>query len=267
MMLCPPEERLKLIEHLTHELAEGKKERKHYQYLYKEQCVQNKNIQKKLVALKKKVSKLDSELSAMQSKVGVHIPKYSGDRSKRKCKAWCRLRCEKSKRVHISEYRQHVFSTIQENVPHCKRAHLSLCLTGQNVNFNWNGEQLKKVHTPHEAPTNFGSRDDHLYAKPEHPEINEHDHDEEITDVDYSKIFDCEGNWQRNHKRSIIHILDTFRISHQAYHELRHAGKNHFPPLHHIIKEKIVMSDEIPYTKHDTVSINYTSVINKFVAK
>ena len=126
---------------------------------------------------------------------------------------------------------------------------------------------MKKLHTQHQTPTNFGSRDDPLYAKAECPEMNEHDNDDEIINVDNSKIFDVEGNWQKNHKRSIIHILDTFHISHQAHHELRHAGKNHFPPLHHIIKEKIVMSDQMPYTKHDTVSINYTSVIHKLVAK
>ena len=82
-----------------------------------------------------------------------------------------------------------------------------------------------------------------------------------MTDLDYSKIFGSDGDWQKEHKRAIIHVLDTYHISHEAYHELRHAGKNHFPPLHHIIKEKIVMSDQIPYSKHDSVSILVTSVL------
>ena len=48
--------------------------------------------------------------------------------------------------------------------------------------------------------------------------------------------------------------MDCFRISHEAYHELRNSGNGHFPPLHHIMKEKVAMSAEIPYSKHPTVS-------------
>ena len=76
-----------------------------------------------------------------------------------------------------------------------------------------------------------------------------------MVDVDYSQIYDSDGNWQQKHKRAIIHVMDSFRISHEAYHELRHAGRNHLPPLHHIINEKFIMSEEIPYTKHPTVSV------------
>ena len=54
----------------------------------------------------------------------------------------------------------------------------------------------------------------------------------------------------------IITVMDTFRISHEAYHELRHAGKGHFPPLHHIVREKTLMSNVIPYIKHESVSVS-----------
>ena len=50
--------------------------------------------------------------------------------------------------------------------------------------------------------------------------------------------------------------MDSYRISHETYHELRHAGKGHFPPLNHIMKEKTEMSSEIPYIKDPTVRIS-----------
>ena len=57
------------------------------------------------------------------------------------------------------------------------------------------------------------------------------DDDDDLNDLDYSEIFDSHGNWKKKHKRHIIHVMDSYRISHEAYHELRHAGKGHFPPL------------------------------------
>ena len=100
---------------------------------------------------------------------------------------------------------------------------------------------------------NVQKTDDHCYAKQQSPSANCDVGNDDLYDVDYTSIFDENGNWQNKHKKAIIHVMDTFHISHEAYHELRHAGKGHFPALGEIIKEKKVMSQQIPYIKHATV--------------
>ena len=133
-------------------------------------------------------------------------------------------------------------------MPQCKRAEMCLCLGDKTINYSWQSKELRQADKGY----NFVTDGDHSYAA----KLPNTDDDEEFLDLDYSKIFDSEGNWQAKHKRSIINIMDSFRISHEAYHEVRMAGKGHYPPLHHIIAEKSVMSEVIPYIKHPTVSEN-----------
>ena len=98
---------------------------------------------------------------------------------------------------------------------------------------------------------NFHKTADHSYASPENLKLNHEDDD--LQDIDYSSIFDSHGNWQEKHKRSIINVIDSYGISHEAYHELRLARKGHFPPLYKIINEKKIMSAEIEFIRHPTV--------------
>ena len=105
--------------------------------------------------------------------------------------------------------------------------------------------------TEHEQMEKYS---DHTYASPNLFQIEDEEYS--LDDIDYSSIFDTHGNWQQRHKRCIINVMDSYRISHEAYHKLRHAGKGHLPPLYQIRIKKNLMSKEIPYIKHPTVSSN-----------
>ena len=154
-----------------------------------------------------------------------------------------------------------MFEGLSKTVPKCHRAQLSMCLGSRTVNFSWKPRDFKRISECTEPIFNFGNKSDHTYASKKFiTQDSEYDY---LDDIDYTSIFDSEGNWQEKHKRRIINVMDSYRISHEAYHELRHAGKGHFPPLHHIQKEKNAMSGELTYTKHPTVSnflgLNYCS--------
>ena len=79
------------------------------------------------------------------------------------------------------------------------------------------------------------------------------DHHDDFDDVDFSNIFDHDGNWQKAHIHHVIHVLDTFRISHEGYHEIHMVSRGHLPPLHQLIIQKKMMSETIPYIKHTKV--------------
>ena len=72
---------------------------------------------------------------------------------------------------------------------------------------------------------------------------------EYFDDVNYSEIFDNNGNWLKKHIRRLVHVLDTYRISHEAYHEIRMVLKGHLPPMIRLSNEKHLMSEKIPYIK------------------
>ena len=140
---------------------------------------------------------------------------------------------------------------LKNTVPQCKRAEVVLYLgSGKKVNYSWIPKDFNGNTVSDDPKSSNYSHHDHCYAA--HPN-SEDPKDDDSLDVGYSSIFDSNGNWQQKHKRRIIHVMDSYQISYEAYHELRHAGQGHFPPLRQIMKEKIQMSAEIPYIKHETV--------------
>ena len=73
---------------------------------------------------------------------------------------------------------------------------------------------------------------------------------EDLSDPD---AFLSDGTWNKVHIRRIIHIMDSFKISNEAYHEMRMTSKSILPSISRIKKEKAIMSKEISYTAHPTV--------------
>ena len=130
---------------------------------------------------------------------------------------------------------------------------MTLRLKDNCINFSWSPKDLNtsEINSSHTL-TNRQHMSDHSYARTMLDSDKTH---EEIEDVDFTDIYDSEGNWQRNHMRCIIHVMDCFRISHEAYHELWMVCKGHLLPLWRIASEKKVMSEQIPYIKHPSVSV------------
>ena len=63
-----------------------------------------------------------------------------------------------------------------------------------------------------------------------------------------------DGTWNPVHIKRIVHVLDLFKISHEAYHELRMTSRSILPPLYRIKSIKQKMSTEINSFHHSTVS-------------
>ena len=188
------------------------------------------------IELENKCKLLESRIRIWQEKA--RIPRV------RKKKSWSNIKSQRTKRQRVSNLQNTIFRTIQDNMSTCKRANFSLAIENQNFNFAWKpkdfkiNDKVKELRVP--------ALNDHNYVK--HKSfLNESDkQDKELCDVDYTSIFDEDGHWQTKHKKGIIHVMDTYRISHEAYHELRHAGKGHFPALGEIIKEKKKCLNKFP---------------------
>ena len=73
--------------------------------------------------------------------------------------------------------------------------------------------------------------------------------------VELTDPFLPDGKWNPQHLRTIIHVLDSYHISHDAYSELRLSSRSILPPLHQIKIEKKRMSTKINYYKCGTVSL------------
>ena len=247
----------KFIQNLRISELQAKKELFHYKTLYSKQCHCTIALQKQVNNLKRKYRNLEEKYDVLCAKLSDMCPNENKMRGSRKRKSWNNVKCERTKRQRINEYRAVLLKTISQHVPQCKRAQLSLSVCQKTVNYTWRSKDMlthKSLNYNPDIP-NFTQTSDHSYASPKVVKCQSDGDD--LEDIDYNSIFDSNGNWQCKHKRCIIDIMDSYRISHEAYHELRQAAKGHLPPLYVIHKEKAVMSAEIPYIKDGTVKFSF----------
>ena len=60
-------------------------------------------------------------------------------------------------------------------------------------------------------------------------------------------------------KRSVVSLMDEYKLSQKGYHEFRYLISKKAPPIHHIKQERVNMSAQIPYIKHPTLSLFVSS--------
>ena len=235
------------VTQMRQELLQTKKNEKHYKYLYSSECRTSSDLKKKLVQCEIKFKKLQEQLqkvSKSQPKCTSNLPRT------RKRKDWNEIRGERTKYRRLNDYKDIIFNALQQ-IDHCHRAEISIWLNTQRFHFCWYPSDFQKasnvknnIRDPCENVLH-----DHSYAFMKIADSE----DQEIKDMDFSEIYDSVGNWKQIHIRRLIHVMDCFRISHDAYHEIRMVSEGHLPPIGRITAEKQVMSDEIPYVKHPTV--------------
>ena len=69
--------------------------------------------------------------------------------------------------------------------------------------------------------------------------------------------FHIDGSWNENHLRKIINVMDVFKISYEAYHELRMTSNSLLPPLSVLKKARTTMSHVIQILHHRTVKSKF----------
>ena len=78
--------------------------------------------------------------------------------------------------------------------------------------------------------------------------------DEPDPDPSENEIFDTDGNWNKKFLCQIITVMDKYKISHDAFHELRMVCLGYLPSINRIKSEKSKLSTEVKYTKDQSVS-------------
>ena len=234
---------------MREEMIIWKQKFKSSQKLWRQELVCCKNLKKELLKCKQHTINLQTKCTELQSNLKKYqLPKYSPKNS-RKRKQWEEIKSVRTKYRRFNEYKDHLFSTLQE-IKVCHRAEITMWLPENKISFSWSPKHFRQELDCTAKAKSSNLLSDHNYVR-----ISEEMDDEDsFEDVNYSEIFDDEGNWRKTHIKRLIHVMDSFRISHQAYHELRMVSKGHLPSLGRITSQKKIMSEKIPYTLHPKVS-------------
>ena len=225
-MLPPTSQEIKCFDKLRKDFLLCKAERNHYKHIYRKECILSKKFKTKLIKSENRISSLTQEYEELKKKYLLMCQPQSTRPLRRKRKSWSKICCDHTKHQRICTYGDVVFNSIKNEIPQCTGATLELWLSGKRVNYMWKSKDFNGNGTKSDSQCTYHHHD-HRYAA---EAMSDKDADD-INDIDYTEIFDMHGNWRKKHTLHIIHIMDSFRISHKAYHELRHAGKGHFPPL------------------------------------
>ena len=201
-----------------------------------------------------KIDMLYLEQSIKQLKERNSFLKYGPKKRKpRKHKEWDKINSERTKRQRLGHVKELLLQTLK-SVEVCHRAEISIWLEKNKIHFSFSPSDLNKTRNSDMVNNGFlqHMNSEHSYSKSQTDmEI------ETLNDVEYSEIYQSSGEWQKCHIRRLIHVMDCFHISHEAYHELRMVSKGHLPPLSRLAKEEQKMSEIIPYEKYPKVSIVY----------
>ena len=252
-MFCPNRISDENAKQMRQNLVEQKKHLLHYKKLYSTECKCSSLMQKEISKLRRKIEILEcdvNELSLINE--GSRTIKHA--RKARQLKKWENIKSERTKRRRFAHYKDMIFETLC-NIGVCHRAEITMWFKNNHVHFSWSPQNFNAANKTSQHANQTRNICDHTYSRTNLN--NDHDFLEEYHDVNYSEIFDTNGNWEKQHIRRLVHVLDTFRISHEAYHEIRMVSKGHLPPINKLRKEKKIMSEELPYVKIENVSLFY----------
>ena len=239
---------------MRQEMLQMQKERRHYQSMYQAECRDNKKLKLQLLRTQKMNSILTAEMEK-EKRMQPNNPSNEVPTVKktRKRKRWQDIKNEGTKRRRLNFYKDMLIETLKQ-MDSCKKAQVTLWICEQKVHFTWSNDDFNNSTNDSSQQISSNVRNiyhEHTYGwypKPSREEAKD------FNDTDLSEIFESSGHWRKIHLRRLIHVLDSYRISHEGYHELRMVSKGHLPPISKITREKTIMSEEIPYTKHPTVS-------------
>ena len=243
-----------------------------YKLLYFKECRLSADFHKKLKnanedlrAKTEEINRLNNNISVLRKRATKNIRK-----------TWSQAASVRTKRRWLTDLKNDFFQ-ILKHFGSVKSAHVSLKIGDNHANFKWfSNDFLRSIQSSADkdqsstepSSTDPSSTDpSSTDPSPRDPSSTDHSYNntgvlhndgsdpQEEPETDYSDIYHEDGRFTSRHVRKAVYVCDKFRISQEAYHELRMELKGHYPPIWLIKWHKNLMSSRIVYFPHDTVNI------------
>ena len=263
-MSCPNKINDNVLSKMQIDYLECTRQVKHLKKLYSQELCINRKLKKSLLESQSKIQEISNTCIELKRKLQNYRVKDPGPPEKRRRKDWDQIKSDKTKQRRFNLYKDSIFSTLKElNV--CHRAQITMWLPGNHITFSWGPEDFNDEV---EINLNDGRTqqlledilNNHSYVK----KTSLDNDDCSFNDTNFSEIYDNDGTLNKSHVQKIVHVMDCFRISHEAYHEIRTVSKGHLPLICKVCSEKKLMSEQLPYIKHPRVRelINFQGLRN-----
>ena len=169
-------------------------------------------------------------------------------------KSWNDIKSRSQKSRRKRKYRK-CLNLVLRYFPDITAANVSMQLGSEWVNITFSGNDLEDpdgkcsdIISPKEIIQ------EHSYSK------NVHLDEEENTEIsnnyftNVSDVLQSGGKISRRHIRSVANVVDLYKIPEKGYNELRLARRGILPTLSSLNRERLLMSNEIPFVVNPSVS-------------
>ena len=229
----------RVITNLREQLRQCQEDMRAYRTLYRNERNDQRQQQQRCQELEDTLGNYLDQNESLRDKLHLcqnHIALFEVPKPKKK---WDDLKSGNSIGKRKSEYK-HCLDQAMMHLHEVKRAHIQMRIGKNEIVFVWCENELKKLRR------NLANR------LSNDADLNDTDSNSDAADAD---AFLPDGDWNEIHLRKIIHVMDVFKISFQAYHELRMTSKSILPPLYKIRRARFRMSDVIKSLHHHTVNL------------
>ena len=227
---------------MRHKLINCKKDLQNYKSLYYD-------AKKEICQLKSDLHKVNAKHGKLQAQVKADKASHGQWKSviKRKCPFKdCSI---PTKKTRLEDYKPFL-NKILDILPQCTKSSVCIEEDGQPVQLSLcKSSDNTEITSPRK---DMAKGADHNYCNNEAGDALPHP---TSIESENSGIYNADGSFIKKHIRKAVLVTDNFRISNDAYHEIRSELNGHMPPVGKVKLEKSIMSEEIPYQKHPTVSL------------
>ena len=238
----------KIIQELNKQVEKLQSDCKALKYNFNEEKKSNQDLAERCDRLRKDKAEMLGQKHVLQTQIDEMKRELNQMKDLKKKfnpikiqKIWKDLECPRAKYKRKMQYKQ-ILDESMKCITECKKAKVILTLGEQDIDLKWTEDEMVLHHEkfginlPDAIDNSFN--DQANAANDQLPTTNSNDYE----------VFDAECKFTKRHKRTIISAMDHHRISHKAYHAIRKAGKQNWPSINQIKKEKAKMSKELPFT-------------------
>ena len=245
----------RVLVNLRNQLQEVKNDLKIYNNLYKTERAEKtqlENVQRELIVENRKLLEANDLLRNQLDDVNKHMDAFQVPKPHKK---WGNLKSTASKAKRQSQYRRCLDQSLMY-LHEAQRARLQLRIGEKEIFFIWSKNDLSRLRRKRKNLERVNRNSD---PNETNGEQSDHEADSEDDDIIGQSETDpdaylANGAWNEIHLMRILNVMDLFKISYKAYHELRMTSRSILPPLNKLKKTRIRMSDEIKCFHHRTVT-------------
>ena len=245
-----------LVVNLRQQLQEVKDELAQYKGMYRNERRDRRQQEERCQMLQQQVLDVGNEKNLYRDKLYQCREHINSFKVPKPLKRWSSLRSPISRAKRKSQYRKCLDQSMM-HLHEASRVRLQMRVGNEEIVIIWSQDDLRNfraaariVVRPHvQIPGNVANAN----AQLPNQRIESEDDDTIDESEDYPDAFLTNGSWNPVHLKRIVHVMDIFKISQLAYHELRMTSRSILPPINRILKIKANMSEAIQPLHHRTV--------------